>query len=205
MVFPIVSAARRWYAPMFEWRNSVAARLEEDDPRLVGLAARPGEHEAGLRFPGSFGEPHLLGELADRVVLAAVPAPYRAGTTMLGSTALTSLAASMAPSASPPPTGMTRTSTWPRPSISSSVSWRRRRPAATTRTSSTATRMTVVSPAFEAEDADAADLELAGTGDLLDLALARTQLGRIGDPLGSDDDARPCPWRGRGGPSAADR
>ena len=34
--------------------------------------ARSGEHETGLRFPRAVGEPHLLGELADRVVLAAV-------------------------------------------------------------------------------------------------------------------------------------
>src|SRR6202140_4519497 len=52
--------------------RSSGSRLEEDHPGLVAFASRSGEHETGLRFPRSVGEPHLLGELADRVVLAAI-------------------------------------------------------------------------------------------------------------------------------------
>src|ERR1700730_9576791 len=103
------------------------------------------------------------------------PAPKRAGTTMLGSTALTSFAASIAPRASPPPTGMTRTSTWPRLSISSSVSCRRSPPAR----APGANNPHVIDgdphdrglARGQAEDADAADLELTGTADLLELTL----------------------------------
>src|ERR1700681_3898671 len=51
---------------------SAGSRLEEDDPRLIALPARSGEDETGLWLPGPFGKPHLLGELADRVELAAV-------------------------------------------------------------------------------------------------------------------------------------
>src|SRR5580704_11065476 len=52
-------------------RPSAGPRLEEDDPRLVAFPARSGEDETRLWFPGAFGKPHLLGELAHRVELAA--------------------------------------------------------------------------------------------------------------------------------------
>src|SRR5580704_10156996 len=170
-------------------RPSAGPRLEEDDPRLVAFPARSGEDETRLWFPGAFGKPHLLGELAHRVELAAV-AGAEAGrhhdarlhgvhelcrldgservATADGddqdvdvAEAVDLVLGELAPEAS----RGDDTDVVDRNAHDRRLAGR------------------------EAENPDPADLELTRSTDLLELTVARTKLRRVGNPFGADDDA----------------
>src|SRR5580698_505846 len=65
-----ISSAPRRRTDVRMSQRLAGPRLQEDDAGLIGLAGGSGEHEAWLVFPRAFGEAHLLGELAHRLVLA---------------------------------------------------------------------------------------------------------------------------------------
>src|ERR1039457_3128640 len=169
--------------------RSAGSRLEDDDPGLVRLPGRSGEHEAGLRLPGAVDKPHLLGELADRIELAAIPGPESGGqddARFDGVDELRRVERSR---------GVTATDGDDQDvdmaeAVDLVLGELPAQPAG-----SDDADVVDRDPhdrglaGCEPDDAAPADLELTRTADLLELALARTQGGRISDPVGADDDA----------------
>ena len=173
---------------MFECDGSAGLGLEEDDARLVGLAGRAGEHQARLRLPGPFGEAHLLGELADRLVLAG-PAAAEAGghddARLHGVDELGRLDGAERIAAADGDDQDV--------DVAEAVDLVLGELAAQApgRDDANVVHRDAHHRGLaggEAEDADAADLELAGTADLLDLTVAGAELGGVGGSLGADDD-----------------